>query len=84
MKKIKNIYILNKVEKEQSGIDSIGVWYSYEYLTPDSSNYAPAYWHIIVKYGENDAISQADGQTYQTEAEAMQAMDIFVTELFEA
>jgi hypothetical protein len=80
MKKIKNIYILNKVEKEQSGIHSIGVWYSYEYLTPDNPNHVPAFWHIIVRYGENEAISQADGQTYQTEAEALDALEQFITQ----
>jgi len=84
MKKIKNMYILGKAEKELVNIDFIGVWFSPEFATPDRPDYSPAFWQIILRHNQTDAIAQPDGKTYQTEAEAMQALDLFIAELFQA
>ena len=84
MKKIKNIYIMGLTEKNIVNIDFIGCYFSPEFATPDRPDYSPAYWHIVARHSNNDVIIQADGQTYQTEAEAMQALDLFIAELFQA
>jgi hypothetical protein len=80
MIKLNNRYIFGTGDKVFADIDYIDVRLSSAYLPEDNPNHVPAYWHIVVKHTSNEATIKADGQTYQTEADALDALEQFITQ----